>query len=534
MDKIFRKLDFSRPKVENERIIYLWILALIAFSFSLPRYSLRISEFILLIFWVFSSSFRQKLACLKQNHGMLILASFFIAYLIGVLNTPSFPENLIYLRKILPWLGLALFIGSYSGLEKKALNQLLIIYIAGVLLHTLASYATFHGMPWGKIEDFRNLDLYPNFSHHRFVLSIDLAIFFLAYLIYQYWHEINRKIKIAGVLTLFWLIYYLFFSKIITGIFIFGLFAFIVPLYFFIKSKGILRYLSLSFMLILILVVGFSMYQLYAGFWLVEKPDRQALPEKTENGNPYQHRMELDDIENGHFTWLYLNEAEMQKEWNERSDIKYNDKAANDYLLKYSLIRYLTSLGLTKDSAGVSQLDQSDIRAIEKGIANHRYKKFDLKDRFYTTAWELYHAYDKDTPLGTLTGRLFSYEHGFQIFLEQPVIGHGVRSLEKVFRKHYDNRGLTSPYYVPAHNQYLRFLIEFGILGLLWFLLSVFLPFIREKGYRYFLLNSIIAMIMIACFINNTLKSQWSLSFLVFFYGIFYTSLVKKDEPLIH
>ena len=83
-----------------------------------------------------------------------------------------------------------------------------------------------------------------------------------------------------------------------------------------------------------------------------------------------------------------------------------------------------------------------------------------VTDRFDPSATEDMYQYS--------SGRLYLWGNGLKLFIESPVLGHGRDSFEilSMLRRF--------PYVSAPHNDYLRSLVEFGIVGLAVFLLILF------------------------------------------------------------
>ena len=67
-----------------------------------------------------------------------------------------------------------------------------------------------------------------------------------------------------------------------------------------------------------------------------------------------------------------INDEELDREWNKKSKVYVDgpDKKGNN--LRYTLLRYMASKGLRKDSAGIVSLSPQDIANIECGNTNYK------------------------------------------------------------------------------------------------------------------------------------------------------------------
>jgi hypothetical protein len=252
--------------------------------------------------------------------------------------------------------------------------------------------------------------------------------------------------------------------------------------------------------------------------------------EKTKSGNPYYHCFECDETENGNPVYIYINEAELEQTWNERSKIRFNDFDRKGNQLKYTLIRYLSSKGLRKDKEGVLALNQQDIQAIENGVANVSYNKTgSLWIRIRKTIDELKLYQSGKNPSGSsLIQRLEFWKAGFSIFKDHLIFGTGTGDVQKAFHEKYIelNSPLDEKWRLRAHNQYLTFALTFGITGLIYFLITLFYPVLKFKsGDAAFLIFMAIAALS---FVNeDTLETQAGVTFIMFFMSLFIA--VKAD-----
>ena len=82
-----------------------------------------------------------------------------------------------------------------------------------------------------------------------------------------------------------------------------------------------------------------------------------------------------------------------------------------------------------------------------------------LMDRLDITALEEGEGLDKYT-----TGRTLLLRKGIQLFFESPIYGHGQNSFLPLVKKKFGIHGV-------AHNEYLSYLVEYGILGLIFFVM---------------------------------------------------------------
>ena len=224
----------------------------------------------------------------------------------------------------------------------------------------------------------------------------------------------------------------------------------------------------------------------------------------------------------------------MKNSWNQRSNCKYGGADKKGQEIKFTLIRYLASRGLTKDSAGVSKLSVSDVSLIENGIANYIYgNKWDMYPYIYRVLWEIDTYKKGENPSGHSIAQRWIYLNiAKDIIKEHFWFGVGTGDVQKEYNKIYDTRYRNIPEHWRrrAHNQFLTFWITFGIIGLVIILLAFFIPVarrLRSSGYLgyIFLLISILSMLN-----EDTVETQAGATFISFFYCLFFLMQQHKDK----
>ena len=189
--------------------------------------------------------------------------------------------------------------------------------------------------------------------------------------------------------------------------------------------------------------------------------------------------------------------------------------------LKYTLIRYLNSKGLRKDSGGVAQLTSRDIRNIEKGIANVHYTRpFSLNSRLYKLLWEYEINRLHGNPGGhTVSQRLEFWRVSMAIIRDHFFIGVGTGDIKQAYAEKYEslNTQLEMRFRHRAHNQFLAIFVTFGLFGLIWFLFSLVYPGLETRKlyrYRYFVFW---VTLMLSMFVEDTLETQMGVTLFAFF-----------------
>jgi hypothetical protein len=254
----------------------------------------------------------------------------------------------------------------------------------------------------------------------------------------------------------------------------------------------------------------------------------------TVNGNPYTHKTESEEYENGHKIWSYIANDELEQEWNKQSNYPYDSLDRKGQLLRITLIRYMTSMGLRKDSLGFAQLKEEDIRMIEKGYTNYIYKhKFALYPRIYVLLWEIDRYKKTGDPSGQSLGQRIEYlKVGLNIIKRHFWLGTGTGDVQQEFFKQYvlDKSLLKPEWRRKTHNQLVTFFISFGLIGFLWFLFALIAPIIIEQKYKRFLFTLFFLLVILSMFNEDTLETHPGVSFFAFFYSFFLFSMPDEND----
>jgi len=215
------------------------------------------------------------------------------------------------------------------------------------------------------------------------------------------------------------------------------------------------------------------------------------------------------------------------------SSISYDSNDHKLQPLKYTLRRYLTSMNLRKDSAGISRLNAVDIIAIENGTTNFRFRdKNGLLKRFYETLWEIqiyiktgyakYHSFGQ---------RILFYQTAFRVpdVVWWTGTGSGDVYDDLLKTAMNENFAIDPDWEGKPHNQFLFFIIAFGLGGMLWIAWCWMFPVIRNNATHHVLFNLFGLIILLSMSTLDTLESYDSMVFFAFFYSLFVYGTIKEN-----
>lgn len=531
---------------------YFVILVLLAISIPLSKFTMSVFQFMLIFVWftdgfsgtvikrfyrkknifvgtyntvsytikLAASNFVDKFGFFFKNRIAVVIASLFVLHLIGLLHTSDFDYALKDLRTKLPIFIIPLVMSSMPQLSMKQIKQLLVFYVLTVFIGTLFSMNAFYKQ---EFDDIRSISVF--ISPIRFALNILLSFFIASWFVFI---EKERKIW-ANILWLSLMSWFVIFLMILeSGI---GLLSLIIILTGITAYKAFtikpFKWRFVSLLLMIAIPLSFYLYinSLVDQLTKTEPVIIENLDQRTIHGNAYIHDTISFGIEDGKYIGLYLAEPEMAAAWNEISQLEFYGKDHADQLLKYTLIRYLTSKGLRKDAEGVAQLTVKDIRAVENGIANVNYlENPSIRTRIskIILGYQQY-IFASDPNGSSLLQRIEYLKASTHIIKHNFWIGVGTGDLPMHFKKAYQeiDTVLKEKWQWRSHNQYFSMLVGFGFFGLIWFLFVLLYPYFSSAGYRHFLYAMFMAILLMSMLTEDTIENQAGVTFYAFFNAFF-------------
>jgi len=244
----------------------------------------------------------------------------------------------------------------------------------------------------------------------------------------------------------------------------------------------------------------------------------------TLNGNRYAHFPEENDYENNQRVWLYVCDDELQKEWGKVSTIDFKGRDKRDQLVRTTLVRYITSMGNRKDSAGFSKLSDQDIQMIEEGYTNCIYKnRLSVYPRLYQIFWEIESYMRYGNPSGhSLTQRIEYIKNAIHVIHRHFWFGTGTGDVEDEIQHQYllDKSKLESKWQLKAHNQLVTFFLSFGLIGFLIILISLYKTLRLEISNIDFIAFAFLLIILFSMVNEDTFETQAGASFFAFFISL--------------
>jgi O-antigen ligase len=516
---------------------YFWILAIIAVALPFFPKILVIGQILLVLNWLVEGGLINKSKLIYQRKSLLVFLALYAVHIVWQINSVDPKQGFTDLFMKLPLLIFPVILATIEPLPKTRVERILLMFIISVVLSSIIVSLLIFGLIPFHYTDVRDTSIF--ISPIRLSLMVVLSL-----LTMFHWFVSEDKVissrHFLFILLCIWLLYFLILLKSLTGIIIFSIsLIFLIVIYLkFIKDQFLKVGLIMIMYAVPLIAIGYVIMA-YNTYMTKETLDLKQLATFTQNARQYLHDTIDKHRENGHLVYIYICSEEIRNEWDKRSRIKFDSLDFKQQPLKSTLVRYMSSRGLRKDSVGIWKLTNQDIANVENGMTNYIFSmKGSMYPRIYEAFWEI-DEYFKNGNINrhSITQRLAFAKAGLGVISEKPIFGFGNGGFQVSINNYYKTHetGLDKKHQLHTHNQYLRFMVLFGIIGLLIILAAIIMPPFFEKKWTtyYFLMIFIISFLS---FINeDTLETQVGVTFFAFFYSLFLwgTEYVSSKQEIV-
>lgn len=505
------------------RWLYFMGLVLIAAGLSVSKVLVSIGTIWIGVNWIWEGNYLAKWRLLLARKSVLLLVSIFVLHVIGLLWSPDLNDGTRDVRIKLPLLVLPFVVGTSSPLNRKQFEALLLLFLAGVLFASIRTMLIATDVIHKKIIDLRQAsDLVPLI---RLAIFSALSILFLGR-----WFIRDKRwlTRVGCVLGSLWLVCVMFYMQSLTGLVVLIGSATIIAIFIVVRSGNKKLLLALLGAVGVVLCIGgYSIGKAYNDFYALRGNEMPKLYTHSPTGKPYSHQLNVPIYENGNKVMVNVCWYDLMLEWAKRSEVDFHqgrDRKAG--YIPFTIMRYLSSRGLPKDSVGLSKLIDQEIVDIENGTTNYLDKERNpLEKRAYQVFWETYNYFGGGDPSGSsITTRLEVIGAAVHSIKQSPWIGSGTASQSMVYTKYYEGRGsrLNEKYqWMHAHNQFLSFAVTLGIPATLFFLFSLWWPARSMRRWNNYLYLAFFVVTLLSFLDDDTLETQQGVVFYAFFNALF-------------
>lgn len=443
---------------------------------------------------------------------VLVFLGFLGLHLLGLLWTSDSAWGFDRVRILAPVLVFGVILGGSPRLQPGELRTILLWGVASVLANTFACVVMAE-----PDADFRSLSRF--ISHIRLALMLVLAVVVL-------WYYLKNGLaqRLVMLLLVAWIWYFLGRLGSVQGA---TLILLLLWLYAWsaLRNGTVLVRRSLRMVLLIMPLAAITWAWM---LWTRISDTSLAAPptttEYTAGGEEYVHVAGDMQLENGTPVWQYVAWGELRRSWALRSKLDIDSLDARGHVVKGTLARYLSSLGLRKDSVGVMALSDADVQRVEQGVTSAHAER---TNRFVARLQEVLFELQRYRTTGdanghSITQRLEYWRTGMAIVRDHPLLGVGTGDTQRAFDAKYEElqTSLLPQWRHRAHNQYLTLWISLGVFGLLFALFSWWWPAWKLSAWRDPLFVAWAIIFGISCLTDDTVETQTGATFFAFHYAL--------------
>ncbi|TNF23659.1 MAG: O-antigen ligase domain-containing protein [Bacteroidetes bacterium] len=503
---------------QQHREIAFWGLAMIAMGLPLSVFLVSVGTFVLAGNWLLEGDLWNRLQKFAKSPLSIALVSLFILHVAGLLWTTDLQMGLKDLRVKLPLLLMPLFLFTSKLPDRKRIQDILLVFVVACMVGVLFGMVRYFGLDGQEVTNTRHVSVF--ISHIRFGLMLVLCIYILLYLMYSKRRLWSVYEKILASLTILWALWFLVVMEAFTAYLALAVTVLASALWalFRMESSRLKGLISMAVAAVTLLV-SFQITTIWNNHFAEVPFNPLTLTVRTLNGNYYGHEKDVLYRENGHRVWNFVCWDELRKEWPERSSLPLDSLDGHGQPVKFTAVRYMTSKGLKKDSAGVHQLTTADIANIERGFTNYRYTdRIGINRRIYQILWSVEeYSWNRNANNSSLMQRWVYAIVGWSIYVQHPVFGVGTGDIVSAYGDEYakDSRGLEPRFQGISHNQFITVAVVLGTFGLIVFLLMLMYPAWRYR--RDFLYVMFMLIMLVSFLTDNTFDRQSGVTLFAFF-----------------
>jgi hypothetical protein len=250
-------------------------------------------------------------------------------------------------------------------------------------------------------------------------------------------------------------------------------------------------------------------------------PSLSMLPAHSANGEKYLSNIENPIAIKGEYVYGQIAPMELESAWKQRTGLSIYDQLDNGFPIMSTLVRYMSTLHLSKDSIGVSKLTDDDVKAVLKGHRSpDQQHENGLERRLEALFFELAHYKAGGDPSGHSITQRWEFWRAAKYIIANNAwwgVGTGDTKIAFVHAYHEINTTLLPERRLRAHNQYLTQWLTFGVPGLVVLLGALFMAW-RNGQWRQPLWSSFLLIAALSFLTEDTLESQAGVTFFAVFY----------------
>lgn len=508
------------------RWLYLIGLGIIAVSLPTSYFGMSLGQFWVLGAWLLEGLQRRDLGHRFSmgftTPAVLAFLGYLILHAIGLLWTENMGWGLDLCRILLPILLLGIVLSTSDPLGPKELRTILLLFAWSAVVGSLIGFLiTSDAVAPGAYRD-RS----PFISHIRLGLMLVLAVVVLLHHWPRPWWK--RAGHLLGVGVCLFLLREL---GSLQGALLLFLLAWAAVWRTTRRSAGWSRW---GVRLLLVMPVAVVLLQVRTAIIDQRHPQDFVPGRMSAGGELYWNDEDAWQVENGHPVWMEVAPVELARAWRARTGLPLNGRDARGEPLYGTLVRYMASKHLTKDSVGMLSMSDVDLQHVQQGFVNvDQDRRGPLRRRIDEVVYELdrFH-HTGDVTSSSLAMRLEFWRTGLYLAQRHWVIGVGTGDTQLAFDRAYEELGssVVTEWGYRGHQQYLTLWISFGVFGFLLAMVSWVAPAVITGGWRHPVYLAFAFIFLVSCFTDDTLETQPGATFYAFFQALFLFAVRRKAD----
>lgn len=477
---------------------------------------LSMAEMLLVLIWlvrlVRSPEARVRSRDAFRPSPVSVFLSFLGLHILGLGWTTDLEWGMDLVRILAPVLVFGVVLGCGPRLKEDAYRGVLWSGAWSVVISTVLCVL----LVGKEVTDHRSLSVFISHIRLALLLVLAFAVFLLVRPVDRRWWPVQA----AGAL---WSLYFLLRLGSFQGLF---MVATIMAILLWRHSHRWSPVMRVAMRAALLLLPA-ALLVTFGAIWhrLDRDPAGSGFMERSAGGERYMHDPNNPQREGGRHVWANIAWAELHRTWPLRSEMGLADADGRGHAVYGTLFRYLTSMGLPKDSVGVMMLSDADVRRIEQGIANvNQGKRWRLLERFEEVMLEVahYRVYG-DANGHSVTMRMEYRKVGWTIAKAHWLTGVGTGGTRPAFAQAYERLGSTlrPEWRHRAHDQLLTLWISFGVFGMVWCVFSWWWPAWRLGAWRDPLFIAFAVVLGVSFLADDTLETQTGATVFALYYALF-------------
>lgn len=503
------------------RTIHVAALCLCAIFLPWSTAFLSMAQMLLAANWLVWGGVRkdlgQRFRTVFASAPALVFLSFFGLHVLGLAWTSAqgMPWGLDLVRILVPVLSFGVVL---AGSDRLTAGELRTILLFGAWSVVVSAAVCILFVDPGQAGEYRSLS--------RFISHIRLTLL-LCFAVVVFVHYSGRGLLLAAhLIAVTWAVYSIDRLGSIQGFIILAVVGAVLLWRALVHVRPVLRYPVRAIIILLPVAGALSLWNALERTYRLPEANTSGYGEYTAGGESYTFDATNPQLENGEHVWAWIAWGEVNRTWARRSSRPLDGTDAQGHSLRGTLVRYMTSKGLRKDSVSLMSLTDEEIHAIEQGRHNASVDgRSKVRDRFDEVMFEIgqYRAYRMASG-HSVTMRIEFLRTGVAIAARNWSTGVGTGDTQQAFDEQYVRMesSLAPEWRLRAHNEYLTLFIGFGAFGLLWCMFTWWWPAYRHRRWSDPLFIAWAVIFGISCLTDDTVETQAGATF----FALYYTLLV--------